>query len=126
MQYFREELQKKTEKRNLALFESLRIISLAVVQGQCEISEGCLRIKKLMELIEGLEPKKEYEVFSEVYEEIRGFAYLEARDALSNQERFEQDTKRYQIEQKYQDRVQAGATALYEALKTYNPGELLG
>ena len=111
------ELESLRAQRQMEIKDSLGIIARAVINKQCELSEGCIRIKKLMDEIElnssideGLEP------FERMYEELKDFAYLDARSRLSNQEKFNQDKKRFRIEDDYEAQILDACKVLLETL----------
>ena len=108
------ELDSRRRKRDAGIYESLRIISLATIQDQCEVSEACIRIYKLLSLLDNFSFKPEYEIFNEMYDELKDFAYLEKRDQLSKQERFEQDGKRFAIENNHRDAFLESCKVLHE------------
>ena len=47
---FQKATEGKEDQRQEGLKESIRIISMATVQGQCETSEACLRLANLLPL----------------------------------------------------------------------------
>lgn len=103
--------QKESEKkiqaalieRDTHLRESIITISRAAVQNQCELSEACIRVKKLLENYPTIASKSEFEIISRMYGEMSEFDYLEARNAITKQERFDQDKKRFMVEDKFRD-----------------------
>lgn len=102
-----------------SVLESLHIIASAYLQGQVESSEACLRIYKLLEIywpIGELRPTPLH-VFHEMYDEIKGFDTLEARNALSLQEATRQDRIRFAIEDRYQERLEVGCQELIKHLQ---------
>lgn len=108
-----EQLKKQRED---SILESIRLISRAVIYKQCEVSEGCIRIKKLLDLIdfkydESLRP------INELYEQLEEFPYLDERNRLSKQERFNQDKKRFKIEDEFGDRFKKACESLLEQIK---------
>jgi len=109
---------RKSQEREISILESIEIISKGVIQDQCEISEGCLRIKKLKDQLVFLNEDLDLEVFDKMYEEIEGFDILEARKTLSNQERFNQDKKRFKVENEYKDRIKEACIPLLSYVKT--------
>ena len=76
--------------------ESARIVALAVVQEQCDLSEGCLRLRFIMNQLG--DPR---ELLEQMGEELKGFATHKNRQALPLDERFRQDKERFKIEQRY-------------------------
>ena len=81
--------------------ESILIISKATIQGQCEISEACIRIKKLLEFFPSIAEDTKFKVITTLFNELEEFDYLDERKTLSAQEKFHQDTKRFQVEEKF-------------------------
>lgn len=97
--------QRDFDKRQKFLKESIITISRATVQNQCELSEACLRIKKLLENYPEIASEEQFSAIQEMYLEIEEFPFLEERAKLTKQEKFKQDNKRYAIEEKYNKRV---------------------
>ncbi len=93
------------KEREETIIESLDTIALALSQGQCEPTEGCIRIKRLVDEIEVLRDEDGIAAFHEMYEEVKDFATLQDYKDLSKQERFKQDNQRYAIEEKYNQRI---------------------
>lgn len=102
---YKKDLLVKLSDRRQSLFESLRIIALAVTQSQCEVSEGVIRIKKLIDEIDELRNFESLQDFHRIYADFEKFPYLEERGALSQREKFTQDNERYQIEREHEKRV---------------------
>ena len=111
------QLQEERAKRIESIRESLRIISLAVIQEQCEISEGCIRIKKLLDQLEDLKKQVGLSVIDDLYGKIEHFAILEERKNLSKQEKFDQDKERFQIEDDYREQFILACKELYNGLR---------
>jgi hypothetical protein len=100
-----QQLEKLKQDRENSVKESLEIIAKAVIQKQCEISEGCIRIKKLMDSIDMYQGFDGHEVFDKMYDEIKDFAILEERKKLTKQEKFTQDNQRFAIEKRYETQI---------------------
>jgi hypothetical protein len=99
---FQKEITKQLEQHR----ESLRIISLALIQGQCEIAEGVIRIKKVMEYFpENFFEKEIGDFFNQAYEEFKEFSILNDRKKLTKNDRFQEDKKRFQKENDLHDQV---------------------
>lgn len=81
--------------------KSIEMIALATIDGDCDLSEACIRIKHLLDYYPGLAADPAYRVIAEMYAEIRGFATHEARAQLSPKARAAQDRARYQIEERF-------------------------
>jgi len=98
------QLQARKEREQF-IKNSIIIISRATVQDQCELSEACIRIKKLLENYPELESKTEYSVIQQMYQDLSSFDYLEARSQLSSQEKYGQDKKRFKVEDTYRSEM---------------------
>lgn len=126
----REDYQKamdkvRDEKLNDNL-ESMRIIALAVSQGQCEVSEGVIRMKKLLDLTPYKDDPR-FSSFTDLYQKFDQFAYLEARESLTKQEKFRQDSQRFKLEEQTKDEFKALCSTFLDFLKekAHHEGELL-
>ena len=98
-----DQLRELAKERQSHLIESIITISRAAVQDQCELSEACIRLKKLLENYPTIAEKSEFEIISRMYVELKDFDYLEARKKLSKQEKFNQDKRRFMVEDKFRD-----------------------
>ncbi len=83
--------------------KSMEMIALAALQGDCELSEACIRIKKLLDYYPQLAAEDRYRVIHAMFDEIKGFDTHEARQALPSEALREQDRQREVIEEKYRD-----------------------
>jgi hypothetical protein len=99
------EYQEAVRKREESIVESLGLIARALINEQCDLSEGCIRIKKLKEIIPRLEDNKDLKIFNQMYAEIEKFPILEARNSQSSQEKFKQDKERFKIEDIYKIQI---------------------
>jgi hypothetical protein len=110
------QLEEQKKKRFDDIRDSLRIIALAVTQDQCEVSEGCIRIKKLLDLLEDFNAPQ-LDTFHEAFTEFDQFDYLDARKSLSKQEKFRQDNRRYMLEEKYHNSIKKSCQHLLTMLR---------
>ncbi len=85
-------------KREKFVRESILIISKATLQGQCETSEACVRLKNLVSFYPELNSVAELVALNSFYNDIKDLAYLNERAKLSKQEKFNQDKKRFAAE----------------------------
>lgn len=99
----KEESQKAKKERVDYLLESIRVIALATVQKQCDLSESCVRLHYLMHQEEVKDFFEIPNVLNLMHSELSKFAMLDARKKLSKQERFDQDKLRFKVEDKYID-----------------------
>lgn len=111
-----EQLKEKEEKRLVYINESLRVISLAVTQDQCEISEGCIRIKNLLDELEDFRQLDQLSYFHTAYEDFKQFPFLDDRKALTKQERFKQDNKRFLFEEQHMQGIKQACAELLKLL----------
>jgi hypothetical protein len=88
------------------LAESVCIIAHNVVQEDLNVSEAVLRLRALLTAlgVEG-EARAPYRAIDELAERVEPFATHQARQALSVQERRDQDTAREAHERAYRERV---------------------
>lgn len=93
---------KNTREKEKYILESIDIISKAIDQEQCEISEGCIRLRMLIEKSKMLDSKKSsYQIIFNMYEELKDFKTHESRNNLDKQMRMREDIDRFKVEDKY-------------------------
>lgn len=104
-----EQQRQKQLARDIKTIESIALISKAVSEQQCEISEGCWRLSVLMDSMpehKELMNSKFPAIFN-LYNEISHMPILEARKALSKKQRLQLDLERMGIEQELEPKVLA-------------------
>ena len=94
-------------ERRAKLAESIDIIAAAMQQGQCNVSEGVLRLKPLAEAA-GLDFSV-YTAMNKLYETVAEMPILEARKQLKRNERMKLDLVRESAEAKHQTNILAEA-----------------
>ncbi|MER2491140.1 DUF2489 domain-containing protein [Catenovulum sediminis] len=109
------EIKNKLNQRNSRLEESIRTISQAMQEEQCEVGEGALRISVLLDHVsdatQAQYPKK-YPSIHALNDKIKHLAILEERKKLPKKERMRQDFERMKAEAEYKDLVLAEAKKL--------------
>jgi hypothetical protein len=100
-----EKLLSLAAEREVFLKDSIVTISRAAVQNQCELSEACIRVYELLKNYPELKMHKEYSIIGEMFEQLSEFPYLAEREKLSKQDKFVQDSKRFQVEEKYRSEM---------------------
>lgn len=86
--------------------ENLELVASALVQGQVEVTEGCWRIKVLLEVLDpSLLARSEFRVFAEVHEETRHLHTHDARKELTARQRFAEDRHRLSVEDRLRGEV---------------------
>lgn len=111
-----EQLAASNQEQHEHRRKSMEMIALATIDGDCELSEACIRIKHLLDYYPGLAADPAYRVIGEMYAEIRGFATHEARAALTPKARGAEDRARYQIEQRFGNDFMACMRALHRQM----------
>lgn len=111
-----QELETLRKQREQSIRESIIMIARAVVNEQCEVSEGVIRIKNLSDII-GMDSLDILKSINEMYERIKDFAILEERNSMPKQEKFNQDKKRFAIEDEYSAEVKKACKSILGYLK---------
>ncbi|WPC74039.1 DUF2489 domain-containing protein [Vibrio porteresiae] len=97
------------EKRNANIFDSVNILCLAVIQGQCDVSEASIRIYNIMDYVQGEQRvehfEQEFPALSELYHIVKDMARGDARNALPKRERMEQNLARMKAEARLSDAI---------------------
>ncbi|NTS78665.1 DUF2489 domain-containing protein [Catenovulum sp. SM1970] len=104
----------KIQQRRQFQQDSIRTIAKAVVEEQCELSEGAIRICVLLDNAAAREQAfaSEYPSFYQLYNNIKSFPTHEARKELSKKERMRQDMQRWNWEGELKDGMLAEAEKL--------------
>lgn len=96
------------------LIQDLRFIASSMLQDQCEITEGCLRLVVLMDrLDEQLQHKPEFKAIQSHFNHTKSMPTHKAYKALSKQEQFKLDKQRYSLEEENKKRVLLEVQTLY-------------
>jgi len=102
-------------KRQQELVADLRFIASSILQGQCEITEGCMRLKVLMDhLDKELALKTEFQTIQFYYQQTINMPHHEAYKALTRKQQFSWDKKRFALEEKYRDQILVEANHLVQ------------
>ena len=102
-------------KRQQELVADLRFIASSMLQGQCEITEGCMRLKVLMDhLDKELALKTEFQTLQFYYQQTIDMPHHEAYKSLSRKQQFSWDKKRFALEEKYRDQILVEANHLVQ------------
>lgn len=114
---YRQTQQIKTaqNERRRKLDESMDLIAMAVEQGQCNLSEGVLRLKSLAEAAE-----LDFSIYpnmNKLYETVADMPILEARKQLKRNERMKLDLIRESCEAELEQDIVREAGQLRKTLK---------
>ena len=104
--------QKQRSKYYQNTTESIQLIAKAVTQGQCELSEGAIRLCVLLERIGEDDFTEQYPATHDLYQRIKHMPTHEARKSLSKKERRMMDIERSQYEQELSTKILEEAVQL--------------
>ncbi|GGF64595.1 DUF2489 domain-containing protein [Alteromonas lipolytica] len=95
------------EQRLVVMFESIHTIARAMQQQQCNVSEGTIRICRLLKALpeEAKDYAEQYPAIHTLFTEVSGFAILEDRKALSKSQRHAEDKAREALEEQHESTV---------------------
>jgi hypothetical protein len=111
-----ENKKKAFKERQESLKESIRIISMATIQKQCEISEACLRLANLLPHYRGVRHREDqYKALFDMFDEIKHLKTHKDRNEMKIAQRHQEDRVRYQAEEKYEKDILAICQVLYQA-----------
>ncbi|NQZ94056.1 MAG: DUF2489 domain-containing protein [Moritella sp.] len=101
--------------RKVRITESVQIIAKAMGREECDLSEGAIRISKLLAAIPAAEPvdwAQQYPDLHAFYDKIKHMPIMDARSELSKKTRMQFDLDRFRFEGEYADRVQQDVARL--------------
>ncbi|OUR64016.1 hypothetical protein A9Q73_09145 [Bermanella sp. 47_1433_sub80_T6] len=88
------------------LAADIRFIAKAMVQQQCEITEGCLRLKVLMDrLDETLQHNGDYQTIQLHYQKTAHMPHHKAYTTLNKKQQFKLDQDRFELENQHRQKV---------------------
>ena len=105
--------------RRSKLAQSIDLIAMAMEQGQCNVSEGVLRLKPLAEAV-GLDFSA-YPAMIALHEVVADMPILEARKQLKRNERMKLDLIRESSEATHEPNILAEAAAIRAAVQSWLP-----
>ncbi|MDN4502303.1 DUF2489 domain-containing protein [Alteromonadaceae bacterium BrNp21-10] len=109
------QLNKQTNEQNAVrntrianISESIQTIAFAMSQQQCDLSEGCIRLYKLLEAVP-VTPRPDYaSIYSNLYalyDQIKHMPTHEERQQQSKNERRKMDLQREELEAKLESNI---------------------
>ncbi|QDJ12993.1 hypothetical protein CEP45_03630 [Mergibacter septicus] len=104
------------QQRRQRIEESIQIIAQAMLTGECNLSEGVIRLKKLLDVL-GKTTLSAYPAMNELYQVVADMPTHEARKQLSKQVRMRQDLSRESAEVKLETQIKLELPQLLEAIK---------
>lgn len=100
-------------EHQIELSNDLKFIANAMLQGQCEITEGCLRLKVLMDrLDETLQNQTHFQAIVAHFNATSSMPTHKAYASLSRKEQFVLDNQRYKLEHENKDAILQEAKTL--------------
>jgi len=96
------------EKRNANIFDSVNVLCMAGIQGQCDLSEISIRVYCIMDYVQGEERvdfDAEYPAISELYHIVKDMPRGEARQEMAKQERMKHNLTRQKAENRLNDTI---------------------
>lgn len=104
----KEKQQQKREERLVNINQSIQTIAFAMLQQQCNLSEGAIRIFKILESVPIIplpDYGAQYPALFKLYEHVKELPTHEARNQLSKKERRLQDRDREQQESELESQI---------------------
>ncbi len=111
------------EKRNANIYESVDVLCLAGIQGQCDLSEISIRVYCIMDYVQGDERvdfDKEYPAISELYHIVKDMPRGEARQDMDKQQRMKHNLARQKAESRLNDAIIEELQALKSRVQPMN------
>lgn len=106
------------EARDEELRQSISLIARAMLSGDCNLSEGCIRIRYLMDHLDpGQTQRAGIDIIYVHYEAIAHLDVLDARKALPKEERRAQDREREALEKKHGEAIREAAKELLQRFR---------
>ncbi|KOE13902.1 coproporphyrinogen III oxidase [Vibrio parahaemolyticus] len=96
------------DKRNANIFENVRTLCQAGIQGQCDLSEISIRVYCIMDYVQGenrVNFDEVYPAISELYHIVKDMARGEDRQQLAKKERMQQNLTRQKAESRLTDAI---------------------
>ncbi len=107
------EMQAQAQKQRDHLINSIQVISMAMQDEQCELAEGCIRLKVLLDhMAPYLHEHEDYSIINEMFEATKHMPILEEWKKLKIKKRFELTQEREALEQKHKVAILAAAAKL--------------
>lgn len=108
-----DEVSAKAQQQRDYLIESVKVIASAMGDGQCELTEGCIRLKKLLDhLAPYLHEHETFSIINQMYEATKHMPILDEWKKLKIKQRFDYTREREKLEQQHRDAVVSAAKAL--------------
>ncbi|MFT5718585.1 MAG: hypothetical protein ACI9T7_002792 [Oleiphilaceae bacterium] len=106
----------EAEKRNY-LKDSIRVIATTMLEDQVELSEGCIRIKVLIDHFDvSLHEQESLKIFEQMYRDTKHMPTHEARKNTDKNFIHKLDQQRFALEKKHRESIRNAAKELLKIL----------
>ncbi len=96
------EMEAKAQEQRDYLVDSIRVISMAMQDEQCELAEGSIRIKVLLDhLAPFLHEHEDFSIFNTMFEATKHMPILDEWKKLKLRKRYELTVEREALEEKH-------------------------
>jgi len=110
-------LEQQNKKNSLV--ESLRVLARTMIDGQLEYSEGCIRIKVLLDHLDAsLHKRSEFKVFEVLYLATEHMPTHEERKKVDKRFIEKMDQQRFELEKQHREEILQAAKALLSYLQS--------
>ena len=96
------------DKRNANIFENVRILCLAGIQGQCDLSEISIRVYHIMDYVQGEERVNfdhDFPATAELFHLVKDMPRGDARQAMVKKARMQDNLTRHKAEARLNDAI---------------------
>tara|TARA_B110000967_G_C18589059_1_gene413504 strand:- start:110 stop:541 length:432 start_codon:yes stop_codon:yes gene_type:complete len=109
------DMQEMLKKQYTHRVESIDVIARAMVDKQCEITEGCIRLKQLLDRVEAdLLMRDEYKVIALIYSETEHMPIKEQWKQLDKKAKQKFTQHRLALEAKHSEEIYVAVSALQQ------------
>nr|WP_255537776.1 DUF2489 domain-containing protein [Motiliproteus sp. SC1-56] len=103
----------KAQEQRDYLEESVKVIALSMQDEQCELAEGCIRLKRLLDhLAPYLHEHEDFAIINRMFEATRHMPILEEWKKLKIKRRMELTLEREALEKEHREAILAAAQKL--------------
>ncbi len=95
--------------------ESIQVLARAMLAGQVELSEGCIRVKVLLDSVAPeLHDDERFSIFNHLYSQTQHMPTHQARKEVDKRFLFKLDKQRWQLENDHKVEILTASKALLE------------
>ena len=109
------DMKKMLKKQYEDRVHSIDVIARAMIDKQCELAEGCIRVKQLLDYVEAdLLTKDPYKVIALMYSETEHMPIKEQWKQLDKAAKKKFTLQRVKLEDRHEEAIHAAAVALQQ------------